>query len=76
MTLADFNAFTHLQRRIKRMAKNAYTTHGWISEFGLSTIAVEISKERTISIFFAMEVVIEVCFKTHGQFEGIEAVVE
>ena len=30
---------------------------------------------RTIFIFFAMGVVIKICFKTHGEFEDVEAVV-
>ena len=30
---------------------------------------------RTIFIFFAMGVVIKICFKTHGEFEDVEAFV-
>ena len=60
MALVNANAFTHLQKRIRRLAKNAYTTHGKINKFDLSIIAVNISKERTIFILFPMGVVIEV----------------
>ena len=66
MALINFIASTHLQKRFRRLAKNPCTTHGYIVEFDLSIIAVEIFKESAIFIFFAMGVVIEVCFKTHG----------
>ena len=36
MPLMDLNTFTHLQRRMRRLAKNPYTAHGLIYEFHLS----------------------------------------
>ena len=43
--------------------RDAYAAHGSINKFDVSIVAVKIFKERMIFFFFAVGIVIKICFK-------------
>ena len=51
LNVVDFNAFAHLQKRIRLLAKNTYTTPGWINDNSDNT-----NNDRGIFMHAAYEV--------------------
>ena len=55
----------------RRTTQNAYTDNVYVSTF---LLLIAVSKKRTVFIFFASGIAIEVYFKTHFQFKDVQAI--